>query len=465
MGVALKSRLALLSILVTACGEDLAARAQVVLVVDTNAPVAGLVATRPELSADAAIDTLRVDVLTSEQVPFEVEEFLAPDARDWPVSFGAVPASGESLLIRFRAFRAGLGTSVTELGETVTQPLPEATIDRVVRIEAPSEGVAHVRILLDAWCTGERPQFGADLRTCVAKDAFDGSPDDGIEPIDPTEALVSRVGTWEASLEQGCQAAPKPGRICIAGGYSLLGDRFASTLTLTGFLPALPRRPARVSPFHIDEVEVTVGRFRAMADAIDGPMPLSAAEESNCTWLGTTSAVNDALPLNCVEHATAQELCELSGGSLPSEAQWEHAARGRGQGRPFPWGASPATCCMASILRWTGAPFCGVGVEPAGSHLPNPSCGGLGDASRDGVLDLAGSMTEWTRDSARSFADPCWAAVGIPLDPVCTDDTAQDSTTRGGNWASGQNIAVSSVRSYDIHPTAVGFRCTYSDAP
>jgi formylglycine-generating enzyme required for sulfatase activity len=215
---------------------------------------------------------------------------------------------------------------------------------------------------------------------------------------------------------------------------------------------------------------MTVGRFRKLAARLTTPMPRRRDATSQldqfCTWLGPGFSANDALPLNCVVWETARAACALEGGTLPSEAEWEHAARGRGEGRPFPWGAREPRCCTASVSRQSlpqAAAECpGRGPEPVASHPATDACDGLGDVSKDGVFDLAGSVQEWTRDSVRTYDAPCWRG-GLLRDPVCEEPGINLKIGRGGSWSSGTLTGLAALRHDFPAGSDLGFRCRYPD--
>lgn len=143
-----------------------------------------------------------------------------------------------------------------------------------------------------------------------------------------------------------------------------------------------PGTRRRVDDFSIDRTEVTVAAYRACVDA------------GKCTAAGTDRSCNGSLPnrgghpINCVDWHQASAFCAWRGARLPSEWEWERAARGV-DGDLHPWGNAPADCTRAVIDAGTGN-ACGwgdttfeVGSRPAG-------------ASREGVVDLIGNVWEWT---------------------------------------------------------------------
>ncbi len=456
------------------CSNQADPRPQLVVIIDTNLPVAGLELSDPTISHSATIDTVRVDVIDSQGQPFDYRDFVAPDPADWPLSFGVVPESlqpGSAARLRIRGFRGALATPGSLQGVATLEPLPELAMDRLIDIVMPASGVDRVLVLLDGDCLGIPATFLPNLTTCVDGSSPAAQPSDGlVHGSDP--AAPTQVGTWWRSRQVPCTGPQHPNAVCIPGGFSVLGDpELVGIGNGVNALDPVPLRPVHLSPFWMDRNEVTVGTYRKLVGSLQQPAPIAATPTDEflkwCTWLSPDNAVNDSLALNCIAWASAQEVCKHQGGDLPTEAQWEHAARGRGQERPYPWGTSGSSCCAASVGRSPSMAACpGLGPEPVGSHPSTPQCGNIGDTSRDDVVDLAGSMSEMVRDGFLRYDHPCWAAAGILQDPMCSDlQVTSLHIQRGGNWSAGPANAHSAMRnSVSAQGTiAAGFRCVYLD--
>jgi formylglycine-generating enzyme required for sulfatase activity len=476
-----------------ACSNTAAPRPQVVLYIDTDAPVVGQLVD-PAFSADAAIDTVRIDDLddSGAQDPCEgVFQVVVPDPGVWPVSLGIpapVDGSGGTRHLWIRLFR-GQRALPDACGASI--PPPSITLGRLVDVGLPTAGIVNVRILLASDCRGVLSSF-SEGTTCIDAEHLDAPASTGIEALTtlPTQGS-GMVGTWPPARELPCPTTPAPtaAKICVPGGFSILGDDRVDFDVISDLapVPSLPLLPVRVSSFLMDKTEFTVGRFNDLiaamgVAAVDASLHLQNPADSSrcgCTWLGTAAHSNDALPLNCLSWDTARRICELEGGRLPTQAEWEHAARGRGQGLTFPWGDDQPECCRMSWGRWwtTGClvmdpttPCTGPGIQPAGSPPGDvAACAGQVNSSRDGILDLAGNLSEATLDRLTSYSDECWTqgrVGGIPVDPVCDTDGGEAHVAHGGDWSSGYLFATGAAREgwLGLSPLQ-GFRCVYPESP
>ncbi|MDQ3368614.1 MAG: formylglycine-generating enzyme family protein [Myxococcota bacterium] len=151
------------------------------------------------------------------------------------------------------------------------------------------------------------------------------------------------------------------------------------------FLMGEPAHEVELAEFWIDRTEVTQGDYdRCVAAGACGAVPA----------LLDIGLPPPRYPVVNVTWNDAAAYCAWVEKQLPTEAQWEKAARGV-DGRTYPWGEDPPTCERALFERWTPekTDACGekdpyTATHPVGSH---PS-----GASPYGALDMAGNVLEWT---------------------------------------------------------------------
>jgi len=497
------------------------ARDQLFIYVDTDAPVPSLVLAgerRPDRKAyspDALVDTLRVDVHDGGGTLRDACEQTVADAAQWPVSFGMTPPPpGEQVYLRLRIFRGSLGNGKVPTktpkvcgrqvaaGETpeLTDPPAAATIDRLLALPAQlGRGIRSLHTTLRFGCIGVPASFllrrscmdlGKDGR--VMYDRFDAES----TFQDVNDAPPSKIGEAELAQVVDCKNDPnekiRPAKaVCIKGGFTILGDPRTFPL-LTGEDRPYPLLAAYLSPFWMDQTEFTIERFDAMLAAGDSKVTppkeavkqdpaLFRIERYNCTY-GTDYAPNPKYPMNCTPWETARKTCQYFGGDLPTEAQWEHAARGRGQGWAFAWGNQipdfKDRCCRSSLSRliWDINDGRDVLTKPpkapderCGEYRPAPvgqyrgeGCPDGGDISLDGVWDLTGNLVEFTRDEYHPYAERCGYGEGLTVDPVCSSTPGTIHVSRGGRFYGGLSTAGSALRHEALADFQQGFRCVYS---
>jgi formylglycine-generating enzyme required for sulfatase activity len=149
-----------------------------------------------------------------------------------------------------------------------------------------------------------------------------------------------------------------------------------------------PQR-TQVSPFFFNRTEVTVEAYLACVRA-KGCTASKRGEGCNAT------AKKPRLqhPMNCITKGQAEQYCAAQGKRLPSEAEWEFAARGT-DGRNYPWGNEVAgeQLCWQGRAGGSAKNTCPVGSFPEG-------------ASPYGALDMAGNVAEWTSTEETETAAP-----------------------------------------------------------
>jgi formylglycine-generating enzyme required for sulfatase activity len=189
-------------------------------------------------------------------------------------------------------------------------------------------------------------------------------------------------------------------------------------------------RIVRVGPFWIDRTEVTASAYAGCVRA------------GRCDPLSDPYGVmrGAGAPAVNVTHPQARAFCAWRDARLPSEAEWELAARGV-DGRMYPWGDRAPDCVLS---RGQG---CGPGASAAGSHPAG--------ASPYGVMDLAGNVAEWVADRAGSLAP------GFERDPEGPSEGAT-RIVRGGSFldgASGQRAIARGAYAPTEARGELGFRC------
>jgi formylglycine-generating enzyme required for sulfatase activity len=218
-----------------------------------------------------------------------------------------------------------------------------------------------------------------------------------------------------------------PARLVPAGTFTM-GDDEES-----------PRREIYLDAFYIDRYEVTTGRYAKFLAATGSSRPPDG-------WDSLDLDRGDALPVVGVDWNDATAYCKWAGRRLPTESEWEKAARGT-DARRYPWGDASPTLDHANHQNASPEAYDG-GLAKVGTHAAG--------VSPYGVYDLAGNVSEWVSD---------WYSDSFPAGDVRNPkgpETGTDRVIRGGGRFDPAERLVATKRYHgtpDLRGEDIGFRC------
>jgi len=119
----------------------------------------------------------------------------------------------------------------------------------------------------------------------------------------------------------------------------------------------------------------------------------------------------------------------FEGARLPSEAEWEYAAKSGGKNYKYPWGNDKPTCETA--IMYTERNFFGIGACPYGGRL-HPVCSRPAGNTEQGLCDMSGNMRQWVEDAYQG------SYKGVPVDGSAfeSSDPSSPRVIRGGSYGS-----------------------------
>ena len=284
-------------------------------------------------------------------------------------------------------------------------------------------------------------------------------------------SLPSAAASSSAAAAMTCPA----GMILIPGGEFFMGSDEKDALDTEK-----PPHRVRLAPYCIDELEMTVAQYKECSD--HGGCRRAGKEN---VWPGITDAqrkIYDPLcniadpeakakhPINCIDWDQAREACESRGGRLPTEAEWEFAARGP-DGRVYPWGdeapsAQLLNACGKECVAWQKKHH-DPDVSPAPMYDDDdgfPNTAPVGSfpkgKSRYGLQDVVGNVWEWVADF---YADYDKATANTTVADPKGPREGTDRVIRGGAWNGAHTSWVRPSFRFHVAPTArsygFGFRC------
>ncbi|GMV43324.1 MAG: hypothetical protein AMXMBFR64_50400 [Myxococcales bacterium] len=235
--------------------------------------------------------------------------------------------------------------------------------------------------------------------------------------------LVIGVAQWTAALAQDTPApcgTPPEGMVCIPGGWYERGSD-------TGPDNARPAMKVWVDTFYMDVYEAT---FKEYSDCVS----LKKCEKAGPQYQDFN---RPRQPITGISWYDADTFCKAHGKRLPTEAEWERAARGPDNKLHW-WGDEPATCERAVIMDKTGR-GCGTPKKGGSPEKGRPLVVGSRPVDPWGMYDILGNSWEWVADwyapsyaacgeacAGRNPKGPCGGAEKCPGN--------RQKLVRGGSW-------------------------------
>ncbi|NMB55642.1 MAG: SUMF1/EgtB/PvdO family nonheme iron enzyme [Leptolinea sp.] len=236
--------------------------------------------------------------------------------------------------------------------------------------------------------------------------------------------------------------------IYIPQGQYLIGSPDSDTLAL---INEKPQHTVKLSGFWMDKTEITNAMYAVCVQAGVCPEKKKVMSYTRESYYGNPEFAD--YPVIFVSWYDAQTYCTWAGRKLPTEAQWEAAARGP-DGKKYPWGNSNPTCGQlnfATSLDMRGGKKSSLCVGDTSQVGKYPK-----GASPYGLLDMAGNVWEWVADwnSPNYLVDPSQDPTG-PAD-------GENKVIRGGFFFTDAKYVRPAARSWhspDFSSNDLGFRC------
>jgi len=266
------------------------------------------------------------------------------------------------------------------------------------------------------------------LALIVSAAACGSSGKDSKNGSSSTKGNAQAGSTGSSDGNPACMNTADPGdMVSVPAGDFVMGCNAAVDQQCSD--DEKPKHTVTLSAFEIDRTEVTQAAYAACV--MDG-----ACEPASCDW----NCDNADFPATCVTWSQATSYCTWAKKRLPTEAEWEKAARGE-EGNKYPWGNDEPDCTRANMAG------CGNALKAVGGGAPSPY----------GAVDMAGNVVEFVSD----FYDAKYYANSPAQDPKGPASGKQYGGRGGGFKSDAEYLRTSKRDWYDPTDAApsLGFRC------
>ncbi|MGD2158199.1 MAG: SUMF1/EgtB/PvdO family nonheme iron enzyme [Anaerolineales bacterium] len=234
--------------------------------------------------------------------------------------------------------------------------------------------------------------------------------------------------------------------VYVPAGPFVMGLEDPEDLSRSHAIKLEPPQTVELLAFWIDKTELTNDMYTQCVDAGICEPPFEPAFPPYPNYYQNPIYGNH--PVLGVTYENAERYCRWANRRLPTETEWEKAARGE-EGNLYPWGDETPNCGRASYLT------CSIGTLAVGTLV--------GGASPYGALDMAGNAWEWVAD----WYEPEAYSTPFPVEGKVFTETLH--VVRGGSWTNDEFVLGSGVRfiGWPIDEISVGFgfRCVRKVGP